>query len=1087
MSSKRCPRCDKLLTANVNTCDACGGVIDNDQSPIHQADYDNGSTITDIMPPLHDNKERPGNSVQSEYLDAADDNSPTLIAYQHDTEEQDSPTLIAYRSDTEDDNSPTLIPYNKSDATEQDSPTFIPYKGSARSATVNRSLSVSGRVATTPLSPITWNENDALDDNALLEFDPIPAPKSHATWQKELDPRPRHAPVSPSPRPTPSQPNPVVKPEWEQRMSPMVVFWVSVGLLFILLFSGIFGIAIVFGHGTTTASSNTFTLLASPQNVVVGSTVTLRGSNFTPHGRIGLTRDNSIPIVDTGGSVIIAADANGNFADTIITGEWGNGQHTLYAEDATTHRTASFAINVSGQSALLRPAHLQIAQTSLDMGSGDTTTNSSKVITLTNVGSGQITWQSNASQSWLQVSPAKGTIPSGTDTQVNVVVNRANMQPGSYTTALNIASSAGNIPLPVRMQVAQLQQVNQTAALELSPAVLTFSGNTSRTVTISNPGSLPLYWSAFSNVSWLSLSAASGTVPASSSNSITVTTYTKNLLPGTYTGMITLSGQSSGSVSNGSQTIGVSLIIAPNCSLRLAPGSLGYTSTDQQNAPSSKTFTIASAGGCSSAVNWSAHSDSQWLSISSTSGTTPATPTVSINPAGLAPGTYNGSITISSQSDTEVLPVTFTLKAAKTGGDSNSGSGPIVSGNAALSVSPSRLTINATNSSASRSITISNTGSTSMNWTASLSSGAPGFVSLSSTSGRLKGGSSTTVVVYADTTGITTGHTYKTSVTISATDLTSGQEVQGSPVTIPVTIKTSASSPSMQVSTANLQFSEEQGGGDPGDQSVTISNTGGSSLSWQAEPAATGWLSVTPSNGTIPANSSSRVVFSVHTAGLNVGTYNATIVFKPSAGSSASVTVVFSVTNPPATATPTPPPQPTPTPTATPAPTPTDPPPTATPVPSPTAAPDPSPTAAPTPTPVPTPTPEPVPTPTLAPTPTTQPNPVPVSQPPTPTPQPAPTPKPAPTHKHVPTPTPQPAPSPTPTANSSSGNQTTTPSGSSSGGTSSSHHHKQKQSTPTPIPTPTADSSSSNQAATPSGSSSGGTSSSHHHKQKQST
>src|SRR5262249_7709925 len=158
----------------------------------------------------------------------------------------------------------------------------------------------------------------------------------------------------------------------------------------------------------------------------------------------GLTRDNSIPIVDTGGSVIIAADANGNFADTIITGEWGNGQHTLYAEDATTHRTASFAINVSGQSALLRPAHLQIAQTSLDMGSGDTTTNSSKVITLTNIGSGQITWQSNASQSWLQVSPAKGTIPSGTDTQVNVVINRANMQPGTYTTALNIASSAGN-------------------------------------------------------------------------------------------------------------------------------------------------------------------------------------------------------------------------------------------------------------------------------------------------------------------------------------------------------------------------------------------------------------------------------------------------------------------------------------------------------------------------------------------------------------------------------------------------------------------------------------------------------------------
>src|SRR5690349_5683021 len=92
MSSKRCPRCDKLLAANVNTCDACGGVIDNNQSPIHTADYDDGSTITELMPPLHDDKERPAKSVQSAYFDEVDENSPTLIAFQNDTGEQDSPT-----------------------------------------------------------------------------------------------------------------------------------------------------------------------------------------------------------------------------------------------------------------------------------------------------------------------------------------------------------------------------------------------------------------------------------------------------------------------------------------------------------------------------------------------------------------------------------------------------------------------------------------------------------------------------------------------------------------------------------------------------------------------------------------------------------------------------------------------------------------------------------------------------------------------------------------------------------------------------------------------------------------------------------
>jgi hypothetical protein len=1059
-------------------------VIDSDQPLTH----DDGSTITEAMPTLHDNKEQSEESMPPEDFAEVDEDSPTLIAaYQDEAGELDSPTFIPYKNEGLDEDSPTLIAAYQDEAGELDSPTLIPYKkGSARSATVNRSSSASGRVATTPLSPITWSEEDDLKDEELLEFAPLSTPKSHATWQKELDPRPRRSPASPSPRPTPSQPNPVVKAAWEQRMSPTVVFWVSVGLLFILIFSGIFGISIVFGRDTTAGSSNAISLAASPQNVVVGSTVTLRGSNFTPHGRIGLTRDSAIPVIDTGGSIIIDADANGNFTDTIITGEWGNGQHILYTEDATTHRTASFPINISGQRASLRPAHLQIAQTSLDMGLGDPTTNSSKVITLTNIGSGQIAWQSDASQSWLQVSPAKGSIPSGTDTQVNVVANRANMQPGTYTTTLNIASSAGNIALPVRMQVTQLQQVSQQAELQLSPAVLAFNGNASHTVTISNPGSLPLQWSATSSVSWLSLSAGSGTVSPDGSNSLTVTAHAKNLSPGTYTGVITLNGQSSGTIINSSQTISVSLVVATNCSLQLSPDSLSYSSTDQQNAPADQTMTINSAQGCSSAAKWSAHSDSKWLTISATEGSTPASPTVGIDPAGLKAGTYNGAITISSQADTEVIPVTFTLKAAPSnnGGGGSTTGGESSSGSAALSVSPSRLVVNSNGVATTQTITINNTGGTTLNWSASLNAGAPSFVSLSSTSsGRLKAGSSTTVAVYVDTTGLPAGRTYKTSVTISATDAASGQEAQGSPVTEPITIKTGGSAPSLHVNASGLQFTAEQGGSDPGNQSITISNTGGSAISWQAEPAGAGWLSITPSNGTLPANADALVSFSVHTAGLNAGVYSVTIAFKPSAGPAATVTVVLTVTNPPATATPTPPPQPTPTPIPTP--TPTDPPnATSVPTPSPTAAPAPTPTAAPPPTPIPTDTPVPTPTPapTPAPTPTPVPTsqPLPVSQPPPPTPPPAPTPTPppvpTPTPTPIPTPTPQPAPAtqpaPTPTPES------TTSSGSNPGGTSSTHHHK-SYSTPTVAPSPkdtVTTSPGSNSDSTPS--------TQHHHKLK---
>ena len=128
----------------------------------------------------------------------------------------------------------------------------------------------------------------------------------------------------------------------------------------VLTLGGFFGVSGTLGHGSLSAAQGNVSLQITPGDVAVGATMTLRGTNFTPHGRIGLTRDSSVPVADTGGQVVIEADAAGNFSDTAIVGQdWGIGSHTINAEDATTHKIATFPIRVGGQGVDLRPAHLK--------------------------------------------------------------------------------------------------------------------------------------------------------------------------------------------------------------------------------------------------------------------------------------------------------------------------------------------------------------------------------------------------------------------------------------------------------------------------------------------------------------------------------------------------------------------------------------------------------------------------------------------------------------------------------------------------------------------------------------------------------
>jgi uncharacterized protein (TIGR03437 family) len=176
-----------------------------------------------------------------------------------------------------------------------------------------------------------------------------------------------------------------------------------------------------------------------------------------------------------------------------------------------------------------------------------------------------------------------------------------------------------------------------------------------------------------SNGNWLSISP-SGNLNTVSNPSLTVSVIQSalsSLTVGSYPGTITL-------VANGvTQTVSVTLVVSAagtggTGNVTVSASALSFTYTVGGGAPSSQTLQVTSASG-SSPVSFTISSNATWLSAGVTNGTslnTPVTFTVAIvTPVTLAPSStpYSANITITPNGGTVVtVPVTLLVQAAAT-------------------------------------------------------------------------------------------------------------------------------------------------------------------------------------------------------------------------------------------------------------------------------------------------------------------------------------------------------------------------------------------------------------------------------------
>ncbi len=234
-----------------------------------------------------------------------------------------------------------------------------------------------------------------------------------------------------------------------------------------------------------------------------------------------------------------------------------------------------------------------------------------------------------------------------------------------YDRALSQAELQADMTAPVTCNGSQPPQ---SPVLAVSKSALSFTATEggasppAQTFDVANSGGGSLSFTAGESVPWLSLSPASGSAPAT----VTVTPSIAGLAPGTYTTPITVTAAGA---SGSPKTVDVTLTVSPGPTLSVAPTNLAFSATQGGANPAAQTVSVTNSGGGS--LSFTASDDQTWLAVAPASGTAPSTPSVSTNIAGLAPGSYTGTVTISAagaSGSPKTVGVTLTVNSAPPAG-----------------------------------------------------------------------------------------------------------------------------------------------------------------------------------------------------------------------------------------------------------------------------------------------------------------------------------------------------------------------------------------------------------------------------------
>jgi Fibronectin type III domain/Viral BACON domain len=326
--------------------------------------------------------------------------------------------------------------------------------------------------------------------------------------------------------------------------------------------------------------------------------------------------------------------------------------------------------------------------------------------------------------------------------------------------------------------------------------------------------------------------------------------------------------------------------------LSTSPSALGFSGTQGGANPASQTITFWK--GTDRTRSWTSTSGSAWLTISPASGTISAERdqlTVSVNLTGLSAGHYSSSVVVAvdglkGRRNLTSIPVTLIVTGT-------------TSATPSISLTPTALSFSGIAGGiapAAQSINLRNPTGGTLSWSVSSNVAwlRPATISGTTTT------ESDSISAGVNLTGLAAG-TYPAAITVTASG------AANTPQVIPVTLTVSpapTANPVIGLSISSMAFTGTAAGSNPATQSFTVSNAGAGTLSWIAGDNAA-WLTLSPASGTNSGTVSASAsltglaagtysgTITVSSTGVTSKTIQVTLTINPATSTSGSATLTW--------------------------------------------------------------------------------------------------------------------------------------------------------------------------------------------------
>ncbi|MBU2491145.1 MAG: hypothetical protein KJ571_00870 [Bacteroidetes bacterium] len=500
------------------------------------------------------------------------------------------------------------------------------------------------------------------------------------------------------------------------------------------------------------------------------------------------------------------------------------------------------------------PAKLKISKNKIDF-SKDI---SSNTITIENHGEETLNWKASPNAAWISINPIsgsvnqydKGTIVSSeTDNsqmnkvnsaEMEIIINRTGLAPGKYNSKIELASNGGKAEIGISMTVPE------SPVISCLPDKLDF-GDTEllKQIVIANNGTGLLSWTASSKESWITITPSGGSV-SNNTNELKVGILRIGLEPGNYSGEININSN------GGNLIVPVTFTVPLFPILKINPSILTFTDENNNSA-----FEISNGGG--GILTWHLETDSDWINISTLSGTTTNEidlVKVSVNTSKLIPGNYTGNIKVSSNFGSEIIKISLVI--------------PVTS---KLEFNPASIIFNENQSVSS--IDIINSSKIPLEW--QLTASQP-WIEINPSSGKTNPNSTDKIEVKINKNGLPPGN-YSGVINIASSG--GNGSVNLSMIINEV--------PKLKLNSPELFFDSNNS-----IETIEIQNEGTGKLNWELSSDKT-WITFNKKSGSCIPNKIDKVEVNVNKINLAPGQYSGRIQIA-SNGGNASINVLLTIT-----------------------------------------------------------------------------------------------------------------------------------------------------------------------------------------------